>query len=530
MAHTRHLGISRPISFHVSTRLNNHHNLPPYHHSGDGGSSQYVWIANSYLFSSTVPQPLYAQTADIFGRRNPLLVATLLFLLGSGLAGGARSVTTMIAGRVIQGLGSAGLYVLPEIILCDILPPRYRGPYLSAILSTAAIAGTIGPIIGGALAQADWRWIFWINLPVVVVGIVCVMFLFRMKYEKDQAWRVALSRVDFLGNSIFIPSMISLFFGLIMGGNGAAGYPWNSWQIILPLVLGILGWTGFHIHQSSSICHEPSIPTRLFKHRTSTIGFFMIFLVAIVSQTIGLFLPIYLQAVIGVSPMMSGVYYLPFALGLLILAGAAGAILSKTGLYKPVHWVGWILSAIGAGLFSTLNANSSTGAWVGFQVIAAGGVGFIFTVTLPSTLASLPESDVAVATGTYAFLRTFGFVWGVTISSIIFNGQVNAHLETIADPSVRLLLADGAAYTYASGIDGGRMSINALQEPSKSQVIKVYVQAIRVIWLFIAGISCLGFIATFIERQIELRRDNKTKFGLTKGEGVSCRHVTGASL
>lgn len=124
------------------------------------GSGEYVWIANLYLFTSTVPQPLYAQVANMFGRRNPMLVAIALFILGSGLAGGATSSTMLIAARTVQGLGTGGLYVLSDIIICDITPPRYRGPFLSAVLSTAAIGTTVGPIIGGAFAQVNWRWVF----------------------------------------------------------------------------------------------------------------------------------------------------------------------------------------------------------------------------------------------------------------------------------------------------------------------------------------------------------------------------------
>lgn len=125
-----------------------------------GGSNDYVWIANTYLFTSTVPQPLYAQIANIFGRRNPMIFAIALFIIGSGLAGGATSAAMLIAARTIQGLGTGGLYVLSDIIICDLIPPRFRGPYLSAVLGTAAIGTTVGPIIGGAFAQVNWRWVF----------------------------------------------------------------------------------------------------------------------------------------------------------------------------------------------------------------------------------------------------------------------------------------------------------------------------------------------------------------------------------
>ncbi|KAI1454003.1 major facilitator superfamily domain-containing protein [Annulohypoxylon moriforme] len=472
-----------------------------------GGAGQYVWIANSYLFACTVPQPLYGQIANIFGRRNPIFVAIALFTLGSGIAGGAHNVGTLITGRTIQGLGSGGLYVLSDIIICDLIPPRYRAPYMSAVLSTAAIGTTIGPIIGGAIVQANWRWVFWINLPVMGVGLLAIVLALNVQYKRSPTWLRALARVDFLGNAIFIPSMTAIFFGLIMGGQD--GYPWRSWRIIFPLVLGVLGWIAFHIHQSSRMCREPSMPTRLFKHRTSAAGFLMIFFASIIMQAIGYFLPVYFQAVKGDTPLMSGVSFLPFALAIIPFGGLAGAFMSKTGLYRLLHWVGFALSAVGAGLFSMLREDSSRGAWIGFQIVASGGTGLVFTATLPSTLAALPESDVAVATGTYSFIRSLGLVWGATMAAIAFNGQVDAHLGIVTDPEIRQLLVYGGAYSSAG-------NFTTLTDPVKDQVIEVYELALRATWLVFAGVACLGFLVTFVEKHVPLRKDHSTEFGLAK--------------
>ncbi|KAL6808540.1 MFS general substrate transporter [Trichoderma sp. SZMC 28015] len=475
-----------------------------------GGSQEYVWVVNSFLFTSTVPQPLFGQISDIFGRRNPMIVAIALFGLGSGLAGGAQNPGMLIAARTIQGLGSGGLYVLSDIIVCDMVPPRHRGPYLSAILSTAAIGTTIGPIIGGALALKNWRWIFWLNLPAAAIGLLAIVLILNVKYTRSPSWRHALSRVDFLGNIIFVPSMVSIFFGLIMGGT--RGYPWKSWKIIVPLILGVLGWITFHVHQASPVCREPSMPPRLFKHRTSSGGFIIIFLGAIILQAINYFLPVYFQGVKGATPLMSGVYFLAFALAIMPFGGMAGFFMSKTGYYIPLHWLGFALSAIGVGLFSTLDESSSRAAWIGYQVLASGGTGIIFTATLPSTLAALPESDVAVATGTYSFVRSFGLVWGATMASIAFNGQINSHATSISNQEIRNLLIDGGAYAYAAVQNGG---IAELPDPTRSQVIAVYVKALRVVWWIVTAISGLGFLATFIEKHVELRKSHSTEYGLS---------------
>ncbi|KAK8133603.1 hypothetical protein PG984_005615 [Apiospora sp. TS-2023a] len=472
-----------------------------------GGAGQYVWIANSYLFACTVPQPLYGQIANVFGRRNPLLVAVLFFTLGSGLAGGAHSVGMLITGRTVQGLGSGGLYVLSDIIICDMIPPRYRGPYIGTVLSSAAIGSTIGPIVGGALAQMDWRWVFWINLPVMGLGLLGILLAFNPQYNRSPTWLHALARVDFLGNAIFIPSMVALFFGMIMGGK--PGYSWDSWRVVLPLVLGVIGWAAFHLYEASPQCREPSVPTRLFKNRTSAASLMMIFLASIIMQALAYFLPVYFQAVKANTPLLSGVSFLPFALAIIPFGGLAGGLLSKTGLYRPLHWVGFLLSAVGTGLFSTLREHSSTGACVGFQIIASGGTGLVFTATLPSTLAALPEADVAAATAVYSFVRSLGLVWGATMAAVAFNGQVDANLGLVADPADRDLLADGAAYANVGRLGG-------LPSPAADQVVEVYERALSRTWLVFVGVACLGFLVAFAEKHIELRKDHSTDFGLTK--------------
>lgn len=202
-----------------------------------GGAEEYVWIANSFMFASTIPQPLFGQISNIFGRRNPMLFAISLFAIGSGVSGGSKSVGMLITGRTIQGLGTGGLYVLSDIIICDIIPLRYRGLYLSAVLSIAVIGTTIGPIIGGALAKVQWRWIFWLNLPISGIGFFAITFFLNVTYKRSPTWKQALARVDFLGTAIFVPSVLAVFLGLIMGGSQ---YPWGSYHVTVCLFFRIL--------------------------------------------------------------------------------------------------------------------------------------------------------------------------------------------------------------------------------------------------------------------------------------------------
>jgi hypothetical protein len=414
----------------------------------------------------------------------------------------------LISGRTIQGLGAGGIYVLLDIVCCDLVPLRERGKWLGLMFSWAGVAALLGPIVGGALAEANWRWIFYLNLPISAVSLAGILIFLRTK--QAPASQHALRRIDFVGNAIFIPSMIAILFGLSMGG---VKYPWKSYHIVVPLVLGTLGWIAFHVHQASGICKEPSVPTRLFSNRTSATAYGLTFISSIIVQMITYFFPVYLQAVKGKSPLQAGVQFLPFAGSALFFAVLAGTLLSKTGLYRPLHWASFALSAIGFGIFTLLDENSSKAAWVCFQIVASAGAGIVMSVLLPACMAALPESDVASATAAYSFLRTFGYVWGVTIPSITFNDQFNKHLHEIGDETLRPLLANGAAYAYAS-----QQSLQQLSETTKSQVLGVYVKSLKTVWQVGIAFSILAFFLVSLERHVPLRKELDTEFGLQEGE------------
>ena len=475
-----------------------------------GGQGQFVWIANSFVLASTAVQPLVGQLSDIFGRRWPMLISVGLFILGSGIGGGANTTAMLIAGRTVQGLGSGGIFVLVDLITCDLVPMRERGQYLGIMLSTAGIGTTIGPLIGGAIAQANWRWVFWINLPIAGSALVAMAMFLRVKHNKEPSWIAALARIDWVGSFIFICSITAILLGLIFGGNV---FEWGSYHVIVPIVLGFVGWASFHVYEASSLCKNPSMPPRLFTNRTSFLGYVLSFDAAMLLEWIVYYLPIYFQAVLGASPLISGVNILPLNCFLIPFAIISGGLMTKFGRYRRLYASGFGAMAIGVGLFSILDANSNRAAWVCFQIIEAFGLGFVMTTILPSIQASLPESDVAAATGAYAFLRSFGFVWGVTIPSIVFNNQFNAHINEISDASTRELLVNGQAYGYATG-----GYVASLPSDVRAEVLNVYTEALKPVWQVAIGFSLLGFLLVFGMKHVELRTELQTEFGLEEGK------------
>lgn len=371
-----------------------------------GGARQYIWIANSFVVASCVVQPFAGQLADVYGRRSPLISSVALFALGSGIAGGASNVAMLIAGRTIQGLGAGGIYVLIDIVCCDLVPLRERGKWLGLMFSWSGVGAALGSPVGGALAEANWRWIFLMNIPICGIALAGLLLLMRVNSGTASAQHrgliVKFRRLDILGNAIFIPSMIALLMGLVEGGNV---HSWSSWRIILPLVLGSLGWIAFHIQQS--FASFPSVPPRLFGNRTSATAYFLAFTSSVLIQAPAYFLPIYFQAVLGTTALRSGTYFLPFALGMLVFAAGAGVLLAKIGAYRPLHAFAFALIAITFGLFTLMGNRTSKVAWVFFELIGSVGTGFTLSTLLPAIMAPLADADTAVSSATYSFVRCF---------------------------------------------------------------------------------------------------------------------------
>lgn len=307
--------------------------------------------------------------------------------------------------------------------------------------------------------------------------------------------------------------MISLLFGLVTGG---IKYPWSSWRVILPITLGTVGWAFFHFHQHF-LANNPSVPTRLFSNRTSAAGFALNFLASIAIQAAGYFLPVYFQAVLGTTILGSGVNFIPMTIGILVFAMVGGILLSKFGAYRPIHAAMFVLSSLAFGLFTLLDRGTPKVAWAIFELIGA-SLGMSVSTVLPAVLASLPESDVASASAVFSFIKTFGFVWGVTLPSIIFNAAVQKNLFRVSSLDLRTQLENGGAYSFASQAHN---MVKIVDPRQWSQVVQVYIFSLKVIWWLGLGISVVGFFIVGLERSVELSTELKTEYGLDNGEEKS---------
>lgn len=461
--------------------------------------SNYTWFVNGYLLTSTVFIPLYGQFAQVFGRRWPAMVAVAIFTLGSGISGGANSTAMLIAGRLVQGLGGAGIGTMTNLIISDLVSVRERGKYQGIIFGTFGIGIAIGPVIGGAIAQSGhWRWVFWLNLPLGGVTLVLQFIFLQITFRKVFTFTQKVKQIDWIGNFVLIGAMIAILIALSWADTV---YAWSDWHILVPFLVGFAGLFAFHAFEATRFCRVPTIPGRLFRNRTSAVTLLNTFLSSMLTYWRSYFLPVYFQGVLLVSPQRSGVLLLPSVLIAAPAAILSGFALSHFGRYKPIHLLGYALMTLGTGLYIDYDAHSSLAKVVLYQMVAGFGGGILLTTFLPAVQGANPAKDLVPASATWAYLRALGSIWGIAIPSAIFNSRVSYYVQArVSDPSVRGALGGGGAYAHVSAA-----YIRALPDGVREEVVGAYTSAMKNVWEVCVVFCAVAVLLTLLEEEIPMR-------------------------
>ncbi|KAK0726902.1 major facilitator superfamily domain-containing protein [Lasiosphaeria miniovina] len=475
--------------------------------SGDN----YVWFLNGYLLTATIFLPLYGQFADVFGRRWPTIFGVAVFTLGSGISGGAHSTGAMIAGRLVQGLGAAGITSMTQIIVGDLVPARERPKHMGVVFAVFGVGTTLGPPVGGVIVAHDWRWVFWLNLPVGAVTLVMQFLFLKVAYVRRATFRERMRSIDWLGNLLLGASVVAVLTALSWAD---VRYPWSSWRVIVPLVVGFAGFLGFHVYEMSPWCAPvPAIAPYMWASRASAVGLVLSFLQSMLIYWRTYFLPLYFQAVLLASPARSGALLLPTILMGIPAAIIGGGWLSRSGRYKPIHFFGFASTALATGLYIDFGRGSSLAKVVLYQIVCGLG-GVLLSAMVPAIQAAHPQSRVAAATSTWNFYRSFGAIWGITIPAAVFNSRMAAEVQArVSDPRVRALIGSGDAYARVSSA-----FISSLPEPVQSQVVDAYRETLRLVWIVCLAFSVLALLLVFAEPEIPLKETLVSDYQLEEAE------------
>ncbi|KAF2870225.1 major facilitator superfamily domain-containing protein [Massariosphaeria phaeospora] len=482
--------------------------LPTISHALDLGTN-FSWVATAFLLASTIFQPLYSQLGDMWGRKYPMMVAVSVFAVGSAICGAANSGSVLIFGRTVQGLGTGGIDLFAEMILCDIVPLRKRGPYLAIKHMVFATGTTLGPLLGGIFAERGWRWCFLINIPVCVVAIVVMFFWLKVGggiKRRDVRLLDELKKVDFWGTTLLTSSVIMVLVALSTGG---APRPWSHPAVVVPLIFGILGFAAFPFFERSRWCTHPMMPPRIFSNRTSKIAYTLTVLHGFITYGFQFYLPPFFQAVKGSSPTKSGLEVLPCTLIVVVLAAVGGPLLSHFGKYKAIHIGGFAAMTLGLGLCIMLEKSTPVGAWVMFELIVAAGLGIVISSMLVAVQVKLPDSTNGASSGTWAFLRGTGSLFGVAIPGAVFNVRFAQLLPSISNADARAKLAHGQAYQRAASAFVG--SFGSVVE---KEIIHSFTESLKCVWIVFTMVAAGGFALTFWEKEYKMRKDLDTLYGL----------------
>ena len=394
------------------------------------------------------------------------------------------------SGCVVQALGAGGARAFSDIATHHLLPAHkvvaYRGQFHLLYFLGAAF----GPIIGGAIVGIDWRWCFYLHLITGGFSLICLLLAWNHKHKPGP--RVFTLRVFNLIGVIFIQgSTISVLIGLAFGG---IVFPWNSAHVISPIIIGGFGWIVFGICEFT--CNKSTVPLYLFTNRSLAAGSLMHFSTQAVLGSVTWMLPVYLMGVTTASPFTSSVNQLPLSLVVptaMLLAGGLGA---KGGNKLPHHLICLIcffLAGLGVGIFVMLGPKTPTALWVVFQGITAVGLGSSWaSVSYAIPAIPLPEETLN-GWDTQMLFANLDTIWGVAISSVIFNGQVNRFLYRIGENPVRKELANGNAYGFVS-----QTGLQQLASEIKIDVAGIYADSLKTVWLVAVGFAGLGILATLL--------------------------------
>ena len=333
-----------------------------------GGFGQFAWVFTAYMLASTTSIPIMGKLSDIYGRKWALAGGIVIFLVGSILCGISQDMLQLILFRGVQGLGAGAIIAISYAVVGDVFPPAQRGKWTGVVGAVMALAVISGPLVGGLVTDhLTWRWIFFINVPTGLLTLAVI--LGGMADVRDPH---VSNRIDYRGLISLIACVVPLLLALTWAGTV---YPWVSIQVIGLLVFS--GVMAVIFLWAEGRAWEPLIPRELFTNSIFTIAVLVTFLTAIGMYAAIMLIPLFVQGVTGASATDAGFTLMPAMLSGVIGAIIAGQLISRTGRYKALAIAGAFLMALGAFLFTRLDAESTRTDAIWFMVIAAAGLGCV---------------------------------------------------------------------------------------------------------------------------------------------------------
>ena len=462
-----------------------------------GGANHLSWVVTSYLLAATATTPLWGKLGDLFGRKHVFIICIVIFLIGSALCGVSQNMLQLIVFRALQGLGGGGLMVLAMAVIADVVPPRDRGRYQGVIGAVFGVSSVVGPLLGGFLVDnLNWRWVFYVNLP---VGIVALFVIATALKAKNPGVR---PKIDYLGTFLLAAASTCLVLITSLGGTTWA---WNSvevWGCAFGAALLIFAFV--LVEQRVD---EPVLPLRLFRNPVFSVCSGIGFVIGLCMFGALSYIPLYMQVVNGNSPTVSGLRLLPMMAGVLITSIGTGQLISRTGRYKIYPIIGTALTAISLVLLAQVDDTTSDTVMGAYMLLLGLGLGLVMQVLIIAVQNASDFADLGTATSGVTYFRSIGGSFGASIFGTVLNNQLNHKISTAQangtlSPQfpVKEVLANPTIVH----------KVPAAQQPLLEPFLHLYAISLQTVYLVAAAIAIIAFLLSLFLREVPLRTSTRT--------------------
>ncbi len=378
------------------------------------GISELEWIVNGYALTFAVLMLTGGKLADLLGRRRIFIAGLAIFTASSLACGLATSAGWLIAARVVQGVGSAMMNPATLSIISATFPPRQRGMAIGIWAGVSALALAIGPLLGGVITeQINWSWIFFINVPVGILGIVVARLVINESKDTSE-----VQRLDFPGLLTSAVALFALTYGLIEANT----YGWTSGRILGLFALSAAALTTFVFLELRQ--RVPMLDLSLFKNPTFAGANLVMLMVALAMFGVFFFLSLFVQNILGYTATQAGASFLPMTILIVLVAPIAGKVSDRIGS-RWLMGTGMLLVAGSLVLFAQLGAGSSYWAILPGMLLGGFGMALAMSPTTAAAMSSVPVDKAGVGSAVLNSARQIGGSLGIAIMGAIVAAQVH---------------------------------------------------------------------------------------------------------
>ncbi|RDI43110.1 MDR family MFS transporter [Falsibacillus pallidus] len=483
-----------------------------------GGMAYYSWVFTIYMLTSSITAVLVGKLSDIYGRKPFILIGIGIFTIGSFLSGFSDTIIQLIIFRGVQGFGAGMIMSTAFTAVGDLFSPRERGRWQGLMSAVFGLASVFGPTLGGYIVDnADWHWVFWVFLPFGAVALIMIWTLFPSQVKKQGG------SIDYFGSLFLTLTIVPLLLAFTWGGKD---YEWSSVQII-GLFAGTVVSLLLFLFTEKKV-KNPVLPLELFKNSVFSLSNLIGFLLGAGMFGAIMYMPMFVQGVIGTSATKSGLVMMPMTLSMVIASAIGGQLITKTGKYKIIALIGLLIMTIGLFDLSRMGTDTSNTTAILNMITVGVGLGLSFPVFTLTIQNAVDYKFLGVATASSQLFRQIGGTIGVAIMGTVMNSKMTdkmkelaaeaqqsgqagaippamkAKLKALQDPQ---LLMDPAKLKKAT--EGFPPEMQAILKQIFAFTREALSYSLTHVFLIGACVIGAGFILTLFMKEIPLRQSNK---------------------